>query len=118
MFYKSLGILALCGGLAACDVVTHPVAVVGPSNTVYRGTATATLFEGGWFQVTNGPNTCQGRFQPGTTGTVATFPVSCTNGLSGIGTATYQDALMGGGEIIMQDGTRWQFIFGRGALGV
>ena len=47
-------VLAGALGLAACDVVTHPVAVVGPANTVYRGTATATLLEGGWFQVTNG----------------------------------------------------------------
>ena len=111
MIYKSIGILALCGGLAACDVVTHPVAVVGPSNTIYRGTATATLFEGGWFQVSNGPNTCQGRYSPGTMGTTTTFPVTCTNGLTGIGTATYQTALEGGGEITMQDGTQWQFIF-------
>lgn len=118
MFYKSIGILALCGGLAACDVATHPVAVVGPNDTVYRGTATATLFEGGWFQVSNGPNTCRGQFQPGTTGSVVTFPVNCTNGLSGIGTATYQNGLTGGGQITMQDGTMWQFIFGRAALRV
>jgi hypothetical protein len=116
MLYKSIGIIALCGGLAACDVATHPVAVIGPSNTIYRGTATATLFEGGWFQVSNGPNTCQGRYSPGTTGSTVTFPVRCTSGLSGIGTATYQSGLQGGGQIVMQDGTQWQFIFGRGAL--
>lgn len=118
MFYKSIAILALCSGLAACDVITHPVAVVGPSSTVYRGTATATLFEGGWFQVSNGPNTCQGRYLPGAQGSVVTFPVTCTNGLTGIGTATYTSAVQGGGEIVMQDGTRWQFIFGRGALNI
>ena len=116
MFYKSIGIFMLCGGLAACDVVTHPVAVVGPSNTIYRGTATATLFEGGWFQVSNGPNTCQGRYSPGTAGSTVTFPVRCSNGLSGIGTATYQSSLQGGGQIVMKDGTQWQFIFGRSAL--
>lgn len=116
MFDKSIAILALCGGLAACDVATHPVAVVGPSNTIYRGTATATLFKGGWFQVTNGPNTCQGRYSHGGAGSTVTFPVRCTNGLSGIGTATYQSGLQGGGQIVMQDGTQWQFIFGRGAL--
>ena len=114
--YFGLGAIALT--LTACDVATHPVAVVGPSNTVYRGTATATLFEGGWFQVTNGGNTCRGQYTPGTAGQVVTFPVSCANGLTGIGTATYQTALQGGGEIVMQDGTRWQFIFGRGALQV
>jgi len=116
MLNKFIGIFALCGGLAACDVVTHPVAVVGPSNTIYRGTATVTLFEGGWFQVSNGPNTCQGRYSPGKVGLTVTFPVRCSNGLSGIGTATYQSGLQGGVQIVMMDGTQWQFIFGRGAL--
>lgn len=110
-------IAGLCA-VSACDVATHPVAVVGPSATVYRGTATATLFEGGWFHVTNGGNTCRGQYQPGVSGDTVTFPVSCTNGLTGIGTAVYQTPLQGGGEIVMQDGSRWQFIFGRGALGV
>ncbi len=116
MFYKSIGILALCTGLAACDTGTHPVAVVGPGDTVYRGTSTATLFEGGWFQVSNGTNTCRGQFQPGTAGVVVNFPVSCTNGLTGIGTATYRNRIEGGGTITMQDGTNWQFVFGRAAL--
>ncbi|MEL6959244.1 MAG: hypothetical protein AAGL89_09875 [Pseudomonadota bacterium] len=110
--------LALIGAVSvtACDVVTHPVAVVGPSNTIYRGTATATLLEGGWFQATNGANFCQGRYSPGSAGDVVTFPVNCSNGLSGIGTATYQSGLEGGGQIVMQDGTEWQFIFGRRAM--
>lgn len=115
---KYTSVFALLCGLAACDVATHPVAVVGPGNTVYRGTATATLFEGGWFQVTNGANTCRGQYRPGTIGSTVTFPVNCTNGLTGIGTATYDTALQGGGYITMQDGARWQFIFGRGALNV
>lgn len=114
--FRTLTLCASLVALAACDVATHPVAVVGPSATVYRGTATATLFEGGWFQASNGGNSCRGQYQPGTAGDTVTFPVTCTNGLSGIGTATYQSALQGGGEIVMQDGTRWQFIFGRGAL--
>lgn len=104
-------------GLAACDV-THPVAVVGPSDTVYRGTATATLLEGGWFQVTNGNNACRGQYNPGTETGMVTFPVTCTNGLTGIGKATYDNASSGGGEIVMRDGTRWRFIFGRQALSV
>ena len=111
--------IALAGvTVAACDL-THPVAVVGPSNTVYRGTATATFLEGGWFQASNGGNSCQGRYAPATNETnTVTFPVSCSNGLRGVGTATYQNARAGGGEIVMQDGTRWKFIFGRGALAV
>ena len=102
-------------GLSACDV-THPVAVVGPSDTVYRGTATATFLEGGWFQVGNGPNTCTGRYAPSPDSTQVTFPVQCRNGLTGVGTATYENPRSGGGEIVMRDGTRWRFIFGPGAL--
>jgi len=115
---KTISVLAAMAGLSACAYTTHPVAVVGPSDTVYRGSATATLLEGGWFQVTNGANSCRGRYLPGTIGLSSTFPVNCTNGLTGVGTAVYQSPIRGGGEIVMQDGTRWQFIFGQGALAV
>jgi len=108
------GALAL---LAACDV-SHPVAVVGQDNTVFRGTANATFLEGGWFQATNGKTTCQGRYRPGSQSGTVTFPVSCSNGLKGVGTATYETPRAGGGEIVMQDGNRWKFIFGRSALAV
>lgn len=104
-------------GLTACDV-THPVAVVGPANTVYRGTATASVIEGGWFHVANGQNSCTGRYAPIGEAQQVTFPVSCSNGLTGIGTAIYESPRSGGGEIVMQDGTKWRFIFGRGALSV
>ena len=115
---RLIGLLALAAGvLTACDV-THPVAVVGPKNTVYRGTATASFLEGGWFQATNGANTCSGRYTPASETKMVTFPVTCANGLRGIGTATYETPFAGGGEIVMQDGTRWKFIFGRGALAV
>jgi hypothetical protein len=109
-----LGALAL---LAACDV-SYPVAVVGPGNTVYRGQATALFLEGGFFQATNGSNVCRGQYQPVAAGQTSTFPVNCTNGVSGIGTARFEDGRSGGGFITMQDGSQWQFIFGRGALRV
>lgn len=115
---KKLAITAAAlGALAACDV-SYPVAVVGEGQTVYRGAATATFLEGGFFHVTNGANGCRGQFTPSALETPVTFPVTCTNGLTGVGTATFQDARSGGGTITMQDGTRWQFIFGRGALQV
>lgn len=104
-------------GLAACDV-SHPVAVVGPGNTVFKGTATATFLEGGWFQATNGTTSCQGRYRPASQSRTITFPVTCSNGLSGVGTATYETPRAGGGEIVMKDGSRWKFIFGRAALAV
>lgn len=115
MFKPILTATLLAGGLAACDV-TYPVAVVGPGNTVYRGTATAEFLEGGWFQATNGTNSCTGQYLPASAGDTVTFPVTCTNGLTGIGTAIFQDGRRGGGTITMQDGTEWRFIFGAGAL--
>lgn len=111
-----IGALLGLAALAACDV-TNPVAVVG-NGTVFRGTATTTLIEGGWFQATNGSITCRGRFTPTAERKTVTFPVRCDNGLTGIGTASYTTPREGGGEIVMQDGSRWQFIFGRRALSV
>ena len=114
----TLSALALATtALTACDV-SHPVAVVGPADTVYRGTAPATFLEGGWFQVTNGSTSCQGRYTPASETRMVTFPVRCSNGLTGVGTATYETPRSGGGEIVMKDGTNWRFIFGRGALEV
>jgi len=115
MLRKIIAFTAVAATVAACDV-TYPVAVVGPSDTIYRGTATAQFLEGGWFQVQNGTTSCQGQYQPATAGQITTFPVKCTSGLSGVGTAVFQDGRSGGGMITMQDGTRWQFIFGQGAL--
>ena len=103
--------------LAACDVA-YPVAVVGPGNTIYRGSASAQFLEGGFFQAPNGASFCQGRYLPRSAGETSTFPVTCSNGLSGVGTARFEDGRSGGGFITMEDGTQWQFIFGRGALSV
>lgn len=116
---KTIAMIAAAGLtlLTACDV-SHPVAVVGPGNNVFRGAATATFLEGGWFQATNGTTTCQGRYRPGDQDVMATFPVKCSNGMTGVGTATYETPRSGGGEIIMKDGSRWKFIFGRAALAV
>lgn len=117
MYHKFLCGLLGAAMLAGCDVA-YPVAVVGPGATVYRGTAAAEFLEGGWFQVTNGSNNCRGTYRPSSAGETVTFPVSCSNGLTGIGTARFEDGTSGGGEIVMQDGSRWTFIFGNGALRV
>jgi len=117
MRLSSIILAAGLGLLAACDV-SHPVAVVGPGNTVFRGTANATFLEGGWFQAANGKTSCQGRYRPGSQSGTVTFPVSCSNGQTGVGTATYETPRAGGGEIVMKDGSHWKFIFGRAALAV
>lgn len=119
--YQMLKSLSFCAGLlamlAACD--THyPVAVVGPGNTIFRGQASALFLDGGYFQATNGTTACSGRYTPTAAGQTTSFPVTCTNGLRGVGTAAFEDGRSGGGFITMQDGSQWQFIFGRGALGI
>lgn len=115
-------LMSICFGLglgllAACDV-SHPVAVVGPGNSVFKGSATASFLEGGWFQATNGSTSCQGRYRPGSQSGTVTFPVTCSNGQTGIGTATYETPRAGGGTIVMKDGSRWKIIFGREALAI
>ncbi len=117
MRLMSFIVAGVMGVLAACDV-SHPVAVVGPGNTVFKGTANAIFLEGGWFQATNGKTTCQGRYRPASQSRMVTFPVTCSNGLTGVGTAKYETPRAGGGEIVMKDGSRWKFIFGRAALAV
>jgi hypothetical protein len=117
MLKPILTALGLAGLLAACDT-TYPVAVVGPGNTVFRGQATALFLDGGVFQATNGNTICSGQYLPASPGETSTFPVNCSNGLSGVGTAKFDDGRSGGGLITMQDGSQWQFIFGRGAFGV
>ena len=116
MFKRTLAALGLIT-LAACDAA-YPVAVVGPGGSVFRGQATALFLEGGQFQATNGAIVCNGTYLPAGAGETSTFPVRCSNGLSGVGTAVFQGGRSGGGLITMQDGSQWQFIFGRGALGV
>ncbi|MGB0798691.1 MAG: hypothetical protein ACPGRD_05185 [Planktomarina sp.] len=114
---RMIGIAGIAAiGLVACDV-THPVAVVG-DGTVFRGTATRSVLEGGWFQATNGQVTCQGQYALTAERNTVAFPVKCSNGMTGIGRATYTNPSEGGGEVVMSDGSRWQFLFGRRALGV
>ena len=110
------GFLGIAAFVAACDV-THPVAVVG-NGQVLKGTATASFLEGGWFQATDGKVSCNGRYTLSSEPKTVTFPVQCNNGLTGIGTANYTTPTEGGGTVVMQDGSEFQFIFGRRALGV
>jgi len=115
--FKSLLPFAALIIAAACDVV-YPVAVVGPTGTVFRGHANAAFLEGGRFQASDGTIFCSGTYRPVQAGETSTFPVQCSNGLSGIGTAIFEDGISGGGVITMQDGSAWRFIFGRDAMRV
>lgn len=108
--------LTLClAGLSACDTA-YPVTVIGENGTIFRGAATDTFLHGGSFQATNGKAVCSGSYDTHAEISTVSFPVHCNNGLRGIGTAHFQSATSGSGFVTMSDGSRWQFLFGRGAL--
>jgi hypothetical protein len=115
-FPKITSLLAILVGLSGCDVA-YPVAVIGDDGMVFRGSATNTVLEGGSFHATNGKSVCHGRFNQTIDIKTVSFPVQCNNGLRGIGTANFESATSGSGFVTMNDGSRWQFIFGRSALG-
>lgn len=110
---SAVGCLSLVG-LAACDVA-YPVAVIGENGAVFRGTASDTFLEGGSFQVTNGASFCTGTYRKYEDISTVSFPVTCSNGLRGIGTAYFDSFTQGSGFVTMSDGSRWQFLFGSGA---
>lgn len=101
-------ILALSG----C-AITQPVAVIGPKGEIFKGTATASLAEGGRFTATNGPITCGGTYDLNQGSRTVSFPVICSDGRKGLGTAV-RDAsgVTGSGTIKMNDGSNWTFVFG------
>lgn len=109
--FLAAGILAL----SACDLA-YPVTVIGEDGTTFRGSATNTFLEGGSFQTTNGTAVCVGTYTQNADIKQVSFPVRCNNGLTGIGTAFFQSPTQGSGFVTMRDGSRWQFLFGKGAL--
>ena len=113
---KLLVPFALAGALvlSACDTA-YPVTVIGENGMMFRGSATNTFLYGGSFHATNGRATCAGTYDKFEDISTVSFPVSCSNGLRGIGTAYFQTETRGSGFVTMTDGSRWQFIFGRDA---
>jgi len=100
---------------AACDI-TQPVAVIGESGEVFRGTATASMTTGGSFKVTNGRINCGGTYDASSVSRTVSFPVVCSDGRKGLGTATRDaNGITGSGTIRMNDGSDWTFVFGPAA---
>lgn len=103
--------------LGACDTA-YPVSVIGENGMVFRGAATNTFLYGGSFQATNGQAVCTGTYDKFADISTVSFPVVCNNGLRGVGTAFFQSETAGSGFVTMSDGSKWQFLFGRGALAI
>ncbi|MFK7940358.1 MAG: hypothetical protein AB8B82_13345 [Roseovarius sp.] len=110
----TLGLLGLVA-VAACDVA-YPVTVIGDTGMTFRGSATDTFLNGGSFHATNGSSVCTGTYTKVADISTVSFPVVCNTGLRGIGTAYFETPSRGSGFVTMSDGSRWQFLFGRGAL--
>ena len=111
-FFK-VGAVAL---LAACGPIVQPVAVIGERGEVFKGTITASMSEGGHFTATNGRITCSGTYDATTPSMTVSFPVLCSDGRKGLGTATRDGGgITGSGTIRMNDGSNWTFVFGPAA---
>ncbi len=107
--------IALLAGVAVSGcAVTAPVAVIGPRGEVLKGTATSTITSG-TVEATNGKLTCAGNFDPSPGSRNVTVAVKCSDGRVGIGTAHRDTKTSGRGVIVLNDGSRAQFIFGAGA---
>jgi hypothetical protein len=100
--------------LAGCDI-TQPVAVIGDNGEIFKGTATASM-SGSSFQASNGRVSCAGTYDGVSPSLTVSFPVICSDGRKGLGTAT-RDAsgITGSGTIRMNDGSDWTFVFGPAA---
>lgn len=114
---KIAALLATTLMISACDVA-YPVAVIGEDGTMFRGSATNTFLAGGQFHATSGKVSCTGTYTKQIDLHEVSFPVRCSNGMRGIGTATFQTDTRGAGDVLMTDGSRWQFLFGRDAAGI
>jgi hypothetical protein len=77
------------------------------TNTFSLGSAT--------FSVTDGKITCSGSYNPLNESRTITTTVTCTDGRTGIVTATRDSPTSGGGVVTLSDGTSGRFIFGDAA---
>ena len=100
--------------ITGCDI-TQPVAVIGDNGEIFKGTATGSL-SGSSFKASNGRVSCAGTYDGTSPSNTVSFPVICSDGRKGLGTAT-RDAsgITGSGTIRMNDGSDWTFVFGPAA---
>ena len=80
----------------------------------HERTNTVGLMDGG-FSVTDGKVTCSGSYNALNKSRTITIPVVCTDGRTGIVTATRNSPMSGGGKVRLSDGTEADFIFGEAA---
>jgi hypothetical protein len=104
---------ALAVGLSGC-ATTFPGAVIAPNGQILRGENFVT-FSAGTFSVTDGRLTCAGSYNPLSQSQTITVAVRCSDGRTGIATATRDTATSGGGKVTFSDSLEWTFVFGEAA---
>jgi predicted aspartyl protease len=117
---RSLRRIVVFAALIFCPscTVTEPVVAVGPNGDIFHGTTTAAL-NGGTFGVSDGKITCSGTYDDYDLSPTLTIPTKCSDGRTGIITATREaGAHSGMGTIAVSDGTTWSFGFGADAARV
>ncbi|WGJ15775.1 hypothetical protein QEV83_05815 [Methylocapsa sp. D3K7] len=111
---RAIIIPAFLLGSACATSVTVPLAVISEHGEILRGTNTSAL-SGGSFSVTNGKITCTGSYNAVTDSKTLTVPILCSDGRTGIATATRDTQFSGGGKVRFSDGSEGNFIYGDAA---
>jgi hypothetical protein len=113
---RSLAAIFSLLALTACGSVSQPITAISERGEIYRGTATASFTEGGSFILSRGDIRCSGSYDALSQSPTLSFPIVCTDGRKGLGTAIREtNGVSGSGTIRMSDGEDWTFVFGPNA---
>jgi hypothetical protein len=104
---------ALCLALAGCGGST-PFAIVMPSGSVLKGSASTRLYRGSFF-ATDGRVTCSGPFTPSMRSDVVRISASCSDTQRGEGEGQETGSGSGEGTLKLKDGKTARFVFGEAA---
>lgn len=102
--------------LVACSDITVPVAAIGQTGAIMKGTATARLDGDGEIIVSGPYGKCTGNYN--SLDYSLTIPISllCEDGTTALGSATRTaNGLSGAGTMRDSKGREWQFVFGQNA---
>jgi hypothetical protein len=95
--------LAAIGSLAGCSTAT-PVLLQAAKLPALQGRVNTTAGYAG--EITTDNNSCRGSFRGVIGEPTAPLELSCTDGRTGVGTATIQDGHFTSGEVLLSDGSR------------
>lgn len=101
--FRTGGLAAIAFGLAACSTAT-PVLIQSAKRPDLQGRVSTTAGYTG--EITTDNRLCRGSFTGMLGQTVVPVEISCTDGRSGIGTATLAEGQFVSAEIRLNDGSR------------